>query len=383
MIGKIVNKSPRKFRLRTTLVVPFVLQVIAAIGLVSYLSFHNGQLAINELVNRLLNEERDRIIAYLNTYFSTPKQVNRINIKAHQLGLIDFNNFDILRQYFYEQMKTFPSMSYINFGSTTGEFIGVWRKNKQEFSYNFIKPPQLDLYRDFTLDAAGNPQQENPARKAKFDKEGWYADTVKAGKPIWSSIYHWNHDPSIMSISSSYPVYRKNKLIGVLGIDLVLTQINDFLNQLGVSPQAKIFILERNGKLVARSGNEPLYRIINGHPERFKGIKSPNPIVRGTTHYLIQKFNNLQAIQKSELLSFQLDGERRWVQIIPWKDDMGLDLLVAVVVPESDFMDRINSNTRNTILLCLAALAIAIAMGIYTLRWVSHPILRVSQALMN
>jgi len=33
------------------------------------------------------------------------------------------------------------------------------------------------------------------------------------------------------------------------------------------------------------------------------------------------------------------------------------DWLIIVVVPERDFMDQINANTRNTIMLCLAAFA--------------------------
>ena len=51
-----------------------------------------------------------------------------------------------------------------------------------------------------------------------------------------------------------------------------------------------------------------------------------------------------------------------------------------MVVPESDFMAQINANTRSTILLCLGALGVAIALGIYTSRWISQPILRLGQA---
>ena len=68
------------------------------------------------------------------------------------------------------------------------------------------------------------------------------------------------------------------------------------------------------------------------------------------------------------------------MQVTPWKDKWGLDWLVVVVVPESDFMEQINANTRTTILLCLGALGVAIALGIYTSRWISQPILRLGQA---
>ncbi|WP_421656041.1 hypothetical protein [Leptothermofonsia sp. ETS-13] len=53
MIGKSARNSPGKFRLRTTLVLPFVLQIMTAVGLVGYLSFRNGQQAVNDLIIQL------------------------------------------------------------------------------------------------------------------------------------------------------------------------------------------------------------------------------------------------------------------------------------------------------------------------------------------
>ncbi|WP_345940578.1 histidine kinase dimerization/phospho-acceptor domain-containing protein [Nostoc sp. UIC 10630] len=41
---------------------------------------------------------------------------------------------------------------------------------------------------------------------------------------------------------------------------------------------------------------------------------------------------------------------------------------------------KINANRRNTILLCLGALGLATIIGIYTSRWITHPILKLHQA---
>lgn len=42
------TKAIANIPLRTVLVVPFVLQIFAAVGLTGYLSFRNGQQAVNE-----------------------------------------------------------------------------------------------------------------------------------------------------------------------------------------------------------------------------------------------------------------------------------------------------------------------------------------------
>ena len=72
--------------------------------------------------------------------------------------------------------------------------------------------------------------------------EDWYQAPAKAGKPVWTKVYQWEAAPEIISISASYPLYNETKnLIGVLAVDLRLSQISDFLRQLKISPQGKIF----------------------------------------------------------------------------------------------------------------------------------------------
>ncbi len=53
------KKETLKLSLKNLLIVPFVLQIFAAVGLTGYLSFRNGQKAINDLENQLSNEVAD------------------------------------------------------------------------------------------------------------------------------------------------------------------------------------------------------------------------------------------------------------------------------------------------------------------------------------
>lgn len=375
------GKSSRKFLLRTALVVPFVLQIIAAVSLVGWLSFRSGQKSVDKLATQLRQEVSDHISQHLNTYLATPLQINQMNLNAYQLGILDLQDFDRLGRYFYHQMKLAKNIGYIDFGSKTGEFVGVGREDKGSLYRELIETPNLGRYTRHALDAQGNPTKVIKTEKYEFQEDDWYANAAKVGKPIWSQIYSWGDRPDILSISSSYPVYDKNHtFIGVIGIDLILSQINSFLNTIKVSPSAKIFILERNGLLVAQSGNDKPYRIVNGKSQRIQASESPNELTRSTTKYLTQSFGNLGAIQSNQLLNFDLKGERQFVQITPWKDTLGLDWLIVVVAPESDFMGEINANTRTTILLCIAALLVTIALGILASRWIARPISRVAQA---
>ena len=65
--------------------------------------------------------------------------------------------------------------------------------------------------------------------------------------------------------------------------------------------------------------------------------------------------------------------------MVPFQDD-NLDWLVVLTIPEADFMAQINASRHNALWLSLVALGVAIAIAIFTARWISRPILSVSKA---
>ncbi|NJL23099.1 MAG: hypothetical protein HC895_23390 [Leptolyngbyaceae cyanobacterium SM1_3_5] len=95
-----VAPSIRKLPLRFVLVVPFVLQVVGAVALVGYFSFHSSQQAIEHLADRSMREVGDRIDEHLDQYLNTPKQINQVNLDAIELGLLDLQNLDRAGQFF-------------------------------------------------------------------------------------------------------------------------------------------------------------------------------------------------------------------------------------------------------------------------------------------
>jgi PAS domain S-box-containing protein len=107
---------------------------------------------------------------------------------------------------------------------------------------------------------------------------------------------------------------------------------------------------------------------------------SQNALIRSTARYLTKRFGDLSKIDGTYQLDFTIDGERQFLQVTPLSDGRGLDWLIVVAVPEADFMERIHSNTRYTVLLCLGALVVAIGIGGLTSRWIVVPIQRLSKA---
>ncbi|WP_293127473.1 hypothetical protein [Microcoleus sp. bin38.metabat.b11b12b14.051] len=60
-LNRSFSKVSGKVPLRIVLVVPFVLQIFGTVGLVGWLSFRNGQQAVNDVASQLRSEISSRI----------------------------------------------------------------------------------------------------------------------------------------------------------------------------------------------------------------------------------------------------------------------------------------------------------------------------------
>ncbi len=370
----------QKVPLRLVLVVPFVLQIFAAVGLVGYFSLSNGQKAINDLATQFQTEVSDRIDDHLDTYLATPHQINQINADAIKGGLLKERDFKGVGHYFWKQIQVF-NVSYIDLALPTGEYVGAgYYRDLNHAGIDEVTARHKGKNYTYATDSEGNRTKLTHIEDYDALAEDSYQAPVKAGKPVWSKVYQWNDSPEIISIAANYPLYNDHSLIGVLSIDLRLSQVSDFLRELKISPKGKTFILERNGFLVGSSATELPYTIANKAAKRLRGVDSKDALIRATSRNLAAHFGDLSKIKTSQHLEFTLDGERQFAQVTPWEDKYGLDWLIVVAVPESDFMEQINANTRTTILLCLLALGLATVLSILTSRWIAKPILRLSQA---
>jgi PAS domain S-box-containing protein len=376
--------SNRKFLLRTTLVVPFVFQIVAAVGLTGWLSFINGQKAVNDLATQLRSEATARVEQRLNNYLKIPHLINQINADDVRLGKLNLQNTTLLERHFWQQIQRFPSASYIYVGTEQAQFSGAEQVagGRPHVAFWSGKSPDR-TFQTYATDEQGK-RQNLISKVENYDllKRPWYNAAKAAQRAVWGNVYVWSAPYANLALPAVYPFYNsQGRLAAVFAVDLSLRDIQTFLSSLEVSTRGEVFILERNGLLVSSSIAAPLFAEVNGEQQRLPAMQSQSSLIRGTTQFLTQEFGNLAGIDQPQQLSFKLNGERQLLQVTPYRDDFGIDWLIAVVIPEADFMQQINANTRNTVLLCLVALGLAIGTGYLTARRISRPLLHLAQAV--
>jgi signal transduction histidine kinase/CheY-like chemotaxis protein len=139
------------------------------------------------------------------------------------------------------------------------------------------------------------------------------------------------------------------------------------LKDLQISPNSQTFILDRSGTIIAHS--TPSTKDIPEHLVAQQIIKQQT-LIKFSIQYLTEHFKNIAAIDRSKALNFTAQGSKYLLQVKPFSEldvenKYGLDWLIVAVVPETDFMDKVNANNRDTFWLCLLALVLSISLLLF------------------
>ena len=371
--------------LKYILIVPFASLIVGAVGLVGYLFDRSGHITVQNLEGQLVGKVKTNVETYLDNHLRTPQLINRLNANTLRLGQLDTSNPQALERHLLQQIKEF-NVNRISFGNPQGGLVSAGKDDRGAtiaFTENF----KLGTLKVYGVDPLGNhtipfvEEQNYDARQRPF-----YQEAIKAGRPIWTPIFVYVPSSQGLGISSSYPIYDDAKqLQGVLSSAISLNSINDFLKTMKISKNGEIFIIERSGLLVASSTPEPFF--VNNpndkQNQRISATNSKNSLIRLTTKQLISRFGSIAQINGDVDVNLYFDtngnGDRELVQTIPIRDQNGLDWLVVVSIPESDFTNAIQTNRIWTILLCGLTLVVATGISFLLIRWITRPILRLSQ----
>ncbi|MBN1877203.1 MAG: response regulator [Anaerolineae bacterium] len=375
-------KTGLKIPLRVILIVPFIIQIVLIVGWVGYLSFRNGRQAVNAATLHLRDEITTRIEDHLHTFLSTPHQINRLNANALRQKVLTVHDPQALEHHLWEQIQVFDSVTSIYFGNTDGGLADAGREGAEGNLYvieteGFIRGP----FNKYATDSLGN-RTNLLTSIPDFDARtrAWYTGAVEKGSANWSEIYILFTGQD-MAIAASQPVYdAQGTLLGVCATDIFLSHLQAYLKNIQIGKTGQSFIIERSGLLIASSTDEAPFTDPDG-PEpqrRLDASESTIPHIRHAAEFLIDQFGDYHQITTGQKLEFAIEGQRQFMQVTPLQDEYGIDWLVVVIIPESDFMAQIHANNRVTLYFMGLALVIAIGVGIITTQWITQPILRLN-----
>ncbi|MBN2003037.1 MAG: PAS domain S-box protein [Anaerolineae bacterium] len=366
--------------LRTMLLLPFVALIVMAFAVTSYLAFYGGQTSVNDVLAQLCDEIVARIELHLDGYLSQPHLINRLNAVAMEQGLVNPEDLDGLAHFLWRRGQVFPGIGSIGFANARGEVVSA---NEPE---NYIALSSQALtggaIRRYMPDAQGYRSDQILSEQLNYDARtrGWYQQAMVVDHPIWTEI-NLSTTSARLDETAVLP-YRDQtgQLVGVFFVDVSLTQLNLFLDELTVGQSGKIFIMEPDGFLVASSISESISVSSGNTTQRCMAADSEDPLIAFAARQAMTLLERNDALQVPyhDALTFQ--GVRYYLHLSPYVDGYGLLWWVVVAIPDTDFMTRIRTNVWNIALIFAMALLAFIGLAVFVSRWVTQPLVHLSRS---
>jgi signal transduction histidine kinase/CheY-like chemotaxis protein len=385
--------------LRYVLIIPFVLQIMLAVGLVGYFSYQSGEKAIAEMAKPLMTEVGDRINQNLTQLLLKPKLVIHNNASAIKLGLLPWQNLAVMEKYFWHEMLISEELSSVGIFNEKKEALILIEENNERFiricnqrtHFNFDSyladrdGQRVKLVRSLhNYDPHSDPPSNPFYRNAKQANALIRQITVSMTKK----------ESPVLGLVSFMPFYDPdNTFQGILSSSISLYKIGDFLGSLKIGKTGQAFIIDRRGLLIATSSGEPPFPIapintedqqdwakhVDPNQMRKNAFNSSNEVTQKTATYLKNKFADFNLIDRQQL-SIAIDSKPYFVQVVPLPNEKDLDWLTVIVIPQADFSAEIQANTQLTFLLCVITLFVTIIFGVLTANLIIKPIRRLNQA---
>lgn len=207
----------------------------------------NAEKAVDKDTAQLMNYSCNEMAGELDALFSRIEQ----SVKT----LTDFTNEHLESverlknddEYLQEFTKQLESVA-VNAANNTEGAVAVYVRYNPEFT-----PPESGLLWSKT-DLNGSFQQLVPTDFSKYsatdiEHVGWYYIPVKNGKASWLAPYS-NENLNIHMISYVIPIYKENETVGVVGMDIDFTVIEDMVNDVRIYDSGYAFLADEKGYIM-------------------------------------------------------------------------------------------------------------------------------------
>lgn len=361
-----------RFPLRLVFSLPFMLQFLLVTSLIGVLLFQGGKEAVDTIVEEMRKEILGHVHEQLSRHMREPGRLNELNVNAWRTGLLNVSDPVGREKQFVNHLRAFPDAAMTFVGLPNGDFYGARRKVGGEFQVvrNDLETGRNSWY--YAVSDQGKIMQREETF-TNFDPRArpWYQKAQEVRKPVFSGVYrHFVlQEPTI---TATYPIFNEEgQLVGVFGVDYLLSWLGNMLRGLSLGPSGQAFIIDHEGLLVAASELREPFDTINGKHERIRAINCQDPVLK----MAVQFFRNYE---KSPF-PIRVDGRLYTVSVDSFQE-YGLSWNIYVVLADEDFMGRVWENLQKIAVIVVLVTIAVFFLAVWTAGWVTRPILRLNKS---
>lgn len=375
---------PQALPLRLLLTVPFVALVLGLAATIGLLSYQAGSRAVSTVADHLLLETVGRIGQAVDRHIVGSGATLEAAFPDGMPAPEDISTqTDRLRTRFWiaTSLHIDPN-NYVYYGNRAGQNIGLFRHSLQDGELR-LKTRAADNRTRFRFHGIDGQLHVDSRENLRFDprERPWFKAGETTKSDTWTSVYIDFGTRELVATRARRVLSARGQFEGVVGTDISLRALNDFVRALKVSSNGFAFIIEPDGKLIASSASANLRRLADGRSVRMLASESGNERQSEAFREVLARLSGSSARNLPQTLSFEgSDGETLHVAFDRVKDNAGLEWITVVAMPRSDFMVGVTENVLRTTLIGVFAALLAVLIGLRILVSVSGDLQRLAEA---
>lgn len=337
-----------------------------AITVVVFSSFLTSEKVLLEHARHLLSDVGTNTIEHSKGFLKPARGAAELATRLAESQVIASDNFVQLEKLLFQQLQISPQFAGVFYGDQAGNFVYVMRsKGPGPFRTKVVRQGDdgrtTDLiWRNNSYVAVENWQDPQDT----FDPRTrlWYQSASEKLTSIWTDpyIFFTSQTPGITAAS---PVFdASGDIQGVVGVDIGIEAISEFLSRLNIGDSGNAMILNSNGDVIAHPDQDLIRTANDDGTFRFVNISEiGDPVAQAAFGQLNQGGEISVAREVSS--RFDHDGATYVSTVMPVISEE-LPWTIAVYAPESDFTGEIKGNRTQNIWI---AASIALFSGIFGL----------------
>ncbi|VDN47637.1 conserved protein of unknown function [Petrocella atlantisensis] len=360
--------SNRKQSIRGDLLRPFIISFLCTMVLMAGILITQSQKMVNQVLNELQGEMLIMLDRELNTRLGEATQLSRISHDAMKNNLLNTQDPQNRERFFSMMVKHYPNVTMSYVGLPSGEFYGARRNIDGTIDIGRNNASTSGHSEYYRIDAYGSADSLTQVFE-NFDPRirPWYTSAESSEGVVFSSIYsHFLFKEP--TITASLPYYEKDELVGVFGVDVLLTWLGESLRELPIGNNGLVFIVDQDEQLVATTTDDEIFKLVDD--------KSVNVSIHDVDNSVIRTI--LSADQSFEE-DLSIHSKSYMVTKMSYTYE-NLDWNIYIALMKDDFLEDLRTTLAWTLLLVAFITALFIAGTVVSVKRIVMPIIKLNDA---
>lgn len=349
-----------KVSILTIFITLFIFSMLAIITLSYFSSSRTLLYTADQLMQYFSFSLHERFVKEMDAVVSD----NILSAKLVESGVVNVNDNDEMMKYLYILTQQFTIAQAIHWSDENGNFVSAEYADNggiiSQIIDRQIMPTRVSI---INRDKKGQVISLTSTSAPLYDSRSrpWYQAARQSKQTIWSSVYLFEPDYHL-GITIATPVYTNKKTLrGVLGVDIRLDWIESYIKKQYISPNALIFVVTENGKLIASSS------------EKVKTSGTLRNIHTDSAPWVAKSFDIYKQNKKTKF-TFTYNNRKYLAtyNVIPHFYEH--DWLIGVVIPENDFIGMLKKIRLIDMMLSFAVMIMGIFLVSKLVTQVINPI---------